>query len=191
MPSVVKNKNISVAKKRKNNILRFLEYKILHIDDSPHKIALGLAIGFFVAWTPLLGIHLLMILGLTILLRANKFAAFVSVWVSNIFTIPFVYYPAYLVGNIAVGIFSPHQQMSREQVSAYFAKLFAPSSMLTTFYTKQYWLDFWILLKEIGPELWIGCLLVGTFVAAVSYFACFYIVKNHRTQNPHRRYDKY
>ena len=178
-------------KKRKNKFLRFFEYKILHIDDSPHKIALGLACGLIVAWTPLLGIHLMMVIALAVLLRANKFAALVSVWVSNIFTIPFVYYPAYVVGKIACGIFSSRAQMSGEQVSALFAKLFAPSNMLTTFYTKEYWLQFWTLIKAIGPELWIGCLLLGGFIAAVSYVACFYIIKNHRAKNPHRRYRKY
>jgi len=178
-------------KRRKNNFLRFFEYKILHIDDSPHKIALGLACGLFVAWTPTLGIHLMMVIALTILLRANKFAALVSVWVSNVFTIPFVYYPAYLVGKIITDIFSPHQQMSSEQVTQLFAKLFAPSNMLTTFYTKQYWSDFWILIKEIGPELWIGGFILGGFIAAVSYIVCYYIIKSHRTKNPHRRYEKY
>ena len=64
-----------------------MNIKILHIDDSPHKISLGLAIGLFIAWTPLLGLHILLVIALTMLLRANKFAALVSVWVSVIFSL--------------------------------------------------------------------------------------------------------
>lgn len=172
-------------------MLRFLEYKILHIDDSPHKIALGLAIGLFIAWTPLLGIHLLMVIALTVLLRANKFAALTSVWVSNIFTIPFVYYPSYLVGRVACDIFTPHSTMSKEQVSAIFKRLFAPGNMLNDFYTKEYWHQFWILIKTIGPELWIGGFILGGLAAVSSYIICYSIIKSHRTKNPHRRYEKY
>ncbi len=184
------NKTIK-RKKRKNAILRFLEYKILHIDDSPHKIALGLAIGLFIAWTPLLGIHIFLIIALSIFLRANKFAAFVSVWVSNIFTIPFVYYPSYLVGKIATDFFSPHEEMSKEQVSAMFKRLFAPGNMFNDFYTKDYWHQFWHLIKTIGPELWLGGFILGGLVAVGSYIICYNLIKSHRTKNPHRRYEKY
>lgn len=189
--SVAKNKNISVARKKRSKIVRFLEYKILHIDDSPHKIALGLAIGLFIAWTPLLGLHILLVIALSILLRANKFAALVSVWVSNIFTFAFIYYPSYLVGRAICDIFPRHRIMSGEQVSASFNELFAPMNMLTGFFTKEYWREFVMLLKEIGPELWIGCFIVGGLVAVSAYVICYNIVKFHRTKNPHRRYEKY
>jgi uncharacterized protein (DUF2062 family) len=184
------NKKIK-RKIRKNTLLRFFEYKILHIDDSPHKIAIGLACGLFIAWTPLLGIHLIMVIALTVLVRANKFAGLVSVWVSNIFTIPFVYYPSYLVGRAVCNIFASHGAMSKEQVSELFKKLFAPGNMLNDFYTREYWHQFWILIKTIGPELWIGCFVLGGLIAVVSYVICYKIIKAHRERNPHRRYEKY
>ena len=171
--------------------MRFFEHKVIHIDDTPHKIALGIAIGLFVAWTPLLGLHIFIVIALSMLLRANKFAAFVSVWASNIFTYAIMFYPAYLLGNFICDFFPSHNVLSDQQVSSLFNKLFTPASMLTTFYTKEYWREFVILLKEIGPELWIGCTLLGALAALVSYFACFYIIKNHRAKNPHRRYKKY
>jgi len=180
-----------MAKNKRHKLIRFFEYKVLHIEDSPHRIALGLAIGLFIAWTPLLGVHLLLVIALSILLRANKFAAFVSVWVSNIFTIPFVYYPNYLVGRAVYNIFTPDSAMSSQQVSAFFNKLFAPGNMLIGFYTKEYWRQFWILIKTIGPELWIGGFILGGLIAGVSYVICYNIIKSHRTKNPHRRYRKY
>jgi uncharacterized protein len=184
------NKTIK-RKRRKNTLLRFFEFRILHIDDSPHKISLGLAIGLFIAWTPLLGLHILIVIALSMLLRANKFAALVSVWASNIFTYAIMFYPAYLLGNIICDIFPSHNVLSDQQVSSLFNKLFAPANMLSGFYTKEYWRQFVLLLKEIGPELWIGCFLLGSLAAAISYVACFYIIKSHRTKNPHRRYEKY
>ena len=125
------------------------------------------------------------------LLQANKFAALVSVWVSNIFTFAFIYYPNYLVGRVVCDIFPRHSIMRKEQVSAIFNKLFAPQNILTGFYTKEYWYQFWILLKTIGPELWIGGFILGGLVAVGSYIICYSLIKNRRTKNPHRRYEKY
>ena len=191
MSSVAKNKNISVARKRKHPILRYLEYKIVHIDDSPAKIALGLAIGLFVAWTPLLGLHILIVLALAVLLRANKFVALTSVWVSNVFTFAIIYYPAYLLGRAVCSVFPYQSRLSSQEVSEAFNKLFAPTNILTGFFTKDYWRQFWSLTKTIGPELWLGCFLLGGLVALVASLICYKLVKNHRAKSPHRRYRKY
>ena len=181
----------SVAKRRKHPILRYLEYKIVHIDDSPAKIAIGLAIGLFVAWTPLLGLHILIVLALAVLLRANKFVALTSVWVSNVFTFAIIYYPAYLVGRFVFNVFAPDRKMNKEQISESFNKFFAPTNILTGFFTKDYWRQFWSLTKTIGPELWLGCFLLGGLVALVASLICYKMVKTHRANSPHRRYRNY
>ncbi len=171
--------------------MRFFEYRILHIDDSPHKIALGLAIGIFVAGTPTLGIRLWIIIALSILLRANKVAGLVSVWISNVFTYVPICYFSYLIGRGVFNIFAPDRTMSKEQVAEYLNKLFAPASIVTGFFTRQYWREFWNLTMSIGPELWIGGFVLGGLVAASSYIVCYNLVKAHRAKNPHRRYEKY
>jgi uncharacterized protein len=180
-----------MAKRKRNKLIRFLEYKILHIEDTPHKISLGVALGLFIAWSPLLGLHFLQIIVLSILLRANKLAAFASTLVSNVFTYGLIYYPSYLVGNIICDFFPSHSVLTDQQVNSLFGKLFAPKSMLTGFYTKEYWSQFWMLLKQIGPELWIGSLILGSITVIVSYFICYKVLKSHRAKNPHRRYQKY
>lgn len=180
-----------MAKKKKHKLLRFLEYKILHIEDSPHKIALGLALGMFIAWTPLMGLHIFIALVLSMLLRANKFAALVSIWVSNVFTFFIIYYPSYLLGSFLFNIFAPERTLTREQVADAFNKLFGPANFLTGIFTKQYWSDFISLSKTIGPELWLGCLIIGSIVAICSYFICYKLIIKHRAKNPHRRYNKY
>lgn len=177
-----------IKKKRKHKILRYLEYKILHIEDSPRKISLGVALGLFIGWTPLIGLHIFMAIALSVLLKANKFAALVSIWVSNVFTFAIIYYPAYVVGRVVCGIFVIHGNQNEEQISKQFNALFHPSSMMTGLFTKEYWGRFWTLTKSIGPELWIGCTIVGLAVAIGGYLICYYMIKNHRTKNPHRRY---
>ena len=41
---------------------RFIKYRVLHVDDTPHRIALGVALGFFVTWTPTIGVQIVLIL---------------------------------------------------------------------------------------------------------------------------------
>lgn len=180
-----------MAKIKKNSLLRWVEFKILHIEESPHKIALGLAIGLFVAWTPLIGLHIFVAIGLSFLLRANKFASFISVWVSNVFTFFIIYYPSYLFGRFILNFFDPERALTGRQVLHALNSLFSPANILNGLYTKEYWKQFWGLTKSIGPELWLGSIIIGSAVAAAAYFVCISIIKSHRAKNPHRRYNKF
>lgn len=179
------------TKRRKLKSLRFMEYKILHIDDTPHKIALGVALGIFIAFSPLIGLHLPLVIVFCMLLRSNKFAALTSVWISNVFTYPFIFYPAFLVGRFLCRFLPFHVTLTSREVWAYLNRLFAPSNMISGFLTRDYWRHFWILAKSIGPELWVGCIFVGGIIAAASYFVSYRMIISHRLKNPHRRYGKF
>jgi len=180
-----------IRKRRKHKLLRYFEYKILHIDDSPHKIALGFAIGFFIAFTPIVGTRILLVIALSILLRANKFAGLISVCISNVFTYVPICYASYLVGRSVFNIFVPDRMMSKEQVIEYLNDIFAPPNIMTGFFTQDYWSQVWVLTKTIGPELWIGGFILGGLAAIGSYILCYNIIKKQRTKSPHRRYRKY
>ena len=84
-------------------ISRFIVRRILHTDDTPSRIARGAAIGIFVAWLPLIGLQMLLTLGLSFILRANKLVGLPVVWISNIFTLGPIYYPSYLLGSAMLG----------------------------------------------------------------------------------------
>jgi hypothetical protein len=59
--------------------IHFITHRILHVDDSPHRIAMGVALGLLAAWTPAMGLHILVALSLTSMIGANKFVAFTCV----------------------------------------------------------------------------------------------------------------
>lgn len=85
--------------------LRFIKRRILHTNDSPQRIARGIAVGLFTAWLPLLGIHIILALIFAAVLRANKAMAILFVWVSNPLTAPFIYYPCYRMGRFILSFF--------------------------------------------------------------------------------------
>lgn len=66
---------------------RMLLRSILMLDDSAHSIALGTAIGMFIALTPTVGIQMLMVLCVAFLTRPffkfNQVASLITVYVSN------------------------------------------------------------------------------------------------------------
>jgi len=84
--------------KRKNgkkptwkNIKSFIR-KILWINDSPKKIALGVAIGIFWGIMPTFGSAILFSLPTALLLKANRTAAILATFVANPLTAPFASY---------------------------------------------------------------------------------------------------
>ena len=70
------------------------------LNGDPHYVALGMAIGVFIAITPTIPFHTVAAIGLAFLLKASKPAAYLGVWVSNPATIVFLYYACYKTGYL-------------------------------------------------------------------------------------------
>ena len=47
-----------------------MKLRLLRLSASPHSIAAGVAIGIAVAWTPFLGVHIIIALAIAFILRA-------------------------------------------------------------------------------------------------------------------------
>src|SRR3954451_15026612 len=78
---------------------------LMAINDTPHSIALGSAIGFAFGFTPLTGIKTLMSFFMAWVTRCNKVAAIIAVTVHDvlIFIMPAVYYAEYKGGCWILG----------------------------------------------------------------------------------------
>lgn len=59
--------------------------KIISLDDTPHALSLGLAIGIFFGFTPLFGLKTLLAIGLAWALRGNRLAAAIMVTLHDVF----------------------------------------------------------------------------------------------------------
>lgn len=69
---------------------------LLHVEDSPHRIALAFGIGVWIALFPIWGIHTLMALGIAFALRLSRAAMVIGAYVNN----PWTMAPCYLSGTI-------------------------------------------------------------------------------------------
>lgn len=132
------------------------------LDDSSHKIALGLALGIFIGFLPIMGIQMAVVLPFAILFRGNKTAAIGGVWVSNPVTFIPIYYMNYKVGLLL----SDYHRMTWE----HFTELFQTLNLAS--------------LVQLGKEM-LYPLILGSFIVAVvsavpTYFVTRLLVSRNR-----------
>ncbi len=155
----------------------FVVHRILHTDDTPSRIARGVAIGVFIAWLPLIGLQMLLVLGLSFIFRANKVAGLPLVWISNPFTLGPIYYPSYLLGSALL--------RSQTVNMASLERRFAEFSSLSWSLRLRECAD--LLFGDIFYPTLIGSVVIGAVLALGSYFLTIRAVKRHRRRRIARR----
>jgi len=147
-------------------VRRFIVHDLMHADDPPHPLALGVALGIFFAFIPFFGIQMVFVVLFAWLLKANKLVGAPLVWLTNPATIVPIYYLCYRVG---IGILG-QPSIGRER----WAQLAEPPAgwaAATSFY--------WGGLYEIGMPILLGSVVVGFAAACPAYLItyrliCFY-----------------
>jgi len=76
-------------------------------DFDKRAVAGGFAVGVFFSFTPLLSLHMLLALMVAIFFRFSKGAAMAGAWVNNPYTMPFVFYGCFRLGEWILGIQIP------------------------------------------------------------------------------------
>lgn len=142
---------------------------ILQLDDSAHSIALGTAIGLFIAWTPTVGIHMILVIALAVLLRANKVAGLIAVYISNPFTFVPMYWFEYKVGALAM-----HQKFTYEEMQA----------ILNYHGWDGFWAALWKLCVELAGPMWLGGLALAIIHAVPGYYFTRWAVQRFRGGQP-------
>ncbi|MGF1558359.1 MAG: DUF2062 domain-containing protein [Flavobacteriaceae bacterium] len=88
---------------RKKGFRRFIKEDLLHSSDSPRKKALSIALGVFIGFSPLWGLHTIIVLFLAVLFKLNKVIAFAFSNVSLAPLVPFVLYASLRAGTFLTG----------------------------------------------------------------------------------------
>ena len=82
----------------RRSALYFLK-RTLRLSGTPYAIAMGTAIGAFVACTPFVGLHILITFALAWLVRANMLAGAIGTMLGNPATFPFIWAGTYEIGQ--------------------------------------------------------------------------------------------
>jgi len=139
------------------------------LDDPPHKIAIGLALGIFVGFIPIMGIQMAVVLPFALLFRGNKTAAIGGVWITNPVTVIPIYYMNYKVGEL----FVDYPPLAWSDFEGLFSNI-----TLTKFLK---------LGETILVPLFVGGLVVAFVAAIPTYFVTRHLVIRSRRRKAQRR----
>lgn len=143
--------------------------KLMEIQDSPHAIALGIAIGIFWGFTPMYGLKTLLTFITAVGFRANKIAAVLAVSLHDLLfpIFPIVFELEYLMG---------------EHVLRFFGVQVRPEHM-HHMHLKE--MMNWTTFVNVGEPLLIGTFLFGLLVSPLVYYAMrAFIEVTRRTRTP-------
>ncbi|MEM1418042.1 MAG: DUF2062 domain-containing protein [Myxococcota bacterium] len=152
-------------------------HHVLGVDDTPHRIAWGVALGSVVAWTPTLGFQIMLYVAVATLLRANKVSGIPILFISNPFSAVPVYWFAWRVGAAVLGVEERGGQFARFRDALTSAESSAGESGVLTY---EFWRNLARILVDIGLELWVGGLVVGLVMSVPMYVLTRWGVRAYR-----------
>ncbi len=155
---------------------RFVLHTVLHADDDPHAIGLGVGLAMFVTFLPLVGLQTVISIGLAALFRANKAVCVPIVWITNPITLFPIYTGCWAVGRAVVPSASGTTEADVARLGEVEVGLLAPDS----------WKDLATQLVALGTELWVGCMIVGLVLGLLSYFLARWGVSSYRERRRQR-----
>ena len=151
-------------------VRRFVLQRVLHADDTPHQIALGVGLATIVAFLPLVGFQTIIAIGVAAACRANKAVCVPIVWITNPLTLWPIYYACFLLGRTVLPATNATTEAQIRQLGEVEVSLLAPES----------WKQVFHLLYGLGIELWVGCLIVGVVFGGLGYLATRWGVVRYR-----------
>jgi len=154
--------------------LKYMVKRTVRLSDSSHKIALGLAFGASISFTPLVGTHMMQAGVLAFLFRGNLLAAAVGTVVGNPWTFPFMWLAAISLGSWLFGLFGLP------------ADIYLPKEM-----SLSVW---WELITKEPLRIFLPWFLGGYLCALLSfpplYFLFFYLVRGAKLARRKARQSK-
>ena len=144
-------------------IYRRLIKPIVTAYGSPHAIAMGIAIGVFLALVPCIGLQMLLAYFLALLLRANRVIPVALVWANTLLVVPLFWFDHFL-GSRILG----SEPITIDSIRESFAPI--------------YWYNWWEVFDIIGFRIYgpmlLGGAILGLAVAIPLYFTLLWAFKN-------------
>ena len=138
----------------------------LHFDDPPWRLALSLAVGVFISFTPFWGLQTLLSIAVAIAARLNRAATVAGTWINLPWFAPLIYAGALTLGTLVV----PDPDGTR---GAWLAALLKEPGSLS-------WRDLPMLIDRMSGPLLVGTTILGAVAALVTYIVARVLITRHR-----------
>lgn len=136
---------------------------LLRTQDTPHRTALAFAIGVFIAFCPLLGIHTALALGIAFAFRLSRVPMLLGAFINNPWTLAPLYLAGTLLGCALLGM--PTGGLSEIDMSLHGS----------AFYRALY--------ASLKPYLWpfvIGNTVLGALAGLAGYLGLRHVLEKRR-----------
>ena len=152
----------------------YLWHRVTRISATPHTIALGVAIGAFVSFTPFLGLHFLIAGLIALALGGSIVASALGTAVGNPLTFPFIWLASYNLGAMLLG----YRQRTRVYIDL-------PDHMLALVFSEPgtVWRAFWAAVDPYLVPMTVGGIPLGLACGVAAYI----IVRSAVAGYQHRR----
>jgi uncharacterized protein (DUF2062 family) len=180
-----------VPRKTKKNLLlrlRPIMRWIIKLRSSPKAIAGGLGLGTFIAFTPTVGIQLILAIIVATLFNMNRPAAMIPVWITNPITVAPIYTLNYWIGC------QVWDGPPLAEVSELFIDIGRTMAHLEFWEIKEQFLSVLHMGKEILIPLLVGSIAVGVLTGLAVYLSTLKLLSifftrraRKRLLNSHRR----
>jgi len=144
-------------------MLRSALRNLLNLDDPPERTALAFAIGAFIGFSPLLGLHTILAAVVAVVCRLNKVAVLTGSFLNNPWTIAPVIAASWAIGNLIIG--SPPVEL--------------PQAGLSALLTADFWFSLAAQWRQLLPFA-LGSALLSMTAAAVSYPLMLRILRTYQ-----------
>jgi uncharacterized protein len=153
---------------------RYLWHRVTRISATPHTIALGVAIGAFISFTPFMGLHFLLAGLIALILGGSILASALGTAVGNPLTFPFIWLASYNLGAMLLG----YRQRTRVHIDL-------PDHMLALVFSEpgMVWRAFWSAVDPYVLPMLVGGIPLGLACGVAVYI----VVRSAVAGYQHRR----
>jgi uncharacterized protein len=141
-------------------------YEVLfHVEDTPHRTALAFGIGLWIAFSPLLGLHTVMALGIAFAFRLSRGAMLLGAYINNPWTIAPLYVAGTTVGCLLLNV--------------------PPEGLVAIDWEQDGMAFYKSLVEHLRPYLWpyvVGNTVVGLLAGLAGYVLLRNVLERRRAQ---------
>lgn len=164
-------------KKVNRKTLRYYYLKLVKHSGSPESVAMGVAVGLFTGFLIPFGLQMAIALPLAFILKARKIPALTCTWVTNPYTIPFIYPVQCYVGSLFLA-----KPLGFSKIREIFTDFFSSCSTLDGGFIDNFKGTLNALLnlgEDILTPFLLGGLLFGLVSAFIGYFTSYGMIIRH------------
>ncbi|MGH7263410.1 MAG: DUF2062 domain-containing protein [Candidatus Rokuibacteriota bacterium] len=149
---------------------------VLHLDEDPSRLAVGMAVGVFIGVTPFFFLHTLLALLVAFVFRLNKAATITGAWINLPWFAPFVYAFSLELGKaILSGDFSIVWRIGK--LPGYAAALVQTNPVK---HAGSFMELLWQAMFDASVPLFVGTTVVGAVLGVVTYVVTLEAVREIR-----------